>query len=152
MSASFPRSDHRRAAALLMITAVAGACLPIRITTFRSPALVGVYRRADGTPVVGARLTVSTTPKDLTCAHVAATAITDSAGTFHLGATRGREYLALFEGVRAYRLCVGDEGERRLVFEWNELRVPPRSDSLACGDTVSPAGLVLTECVSARGR
>jgi hypothetical protein len=74
-------------AALLVCGALAG-CIPISRHYPLTPPSSGVYRAADGTPLPGAEIRLSSEAGDRTCRHPAARAVTDSGGRFQLPATK----------------------------------------------------------------
>ena len=109
------------------------SCIPIPLSTYRSPTVVGVVRRTDGTPVSGARVAVSASRDDRTCQRALVIATTDSAGAFRLPGAKRRQYVSLMERVYWYQVCVGDPDNLHLAFQWGGLgEQPPARDSLAC--------------------
>lgn len=79
-------------------------------TVIASPPIVGRLQHGDGTPIAHARVAVSTTTQDSTCANPAATTTVDSAGRFSLPATTARvSSLLIHRASFGYRfhVCVG---------------------------------------------
>lgn len=116
-----------RLASAATMAAVLGAqgCLPIPYTKRVSPAIDGVYRRSDETPVAGARMVLSTEYNDSTCATPAQSTTTDSDGRFAFASTTRRQSYVLllpYDALYCYRVC-GDTpaGVPRL-------RAPPRPE------------------------
>jgi hypothetical protein len=89
----------------------AGACLPIPRTVTLSPEIEGSYLREDHTPIAGARVLLSTVPRDSTCANPVSSAVTDAQGRFQMAATSRREPVILLipglDRVFCYQLCGG---------------------------------------------
>ena len=116
-----------------------GCFLPIPYAEATSPALIGDYRRIDGTPAAGRPIAVTTAAGDSDCVQARVSSITDSAGHFGLRASETRhrgiwvipaiEHLAL-----NYHLCVGaGDGILRSAFDgiWSlDPKGPP--DTLSC--------------------
>lgn len=129
----------RSARRVLVVLALFGCYLPIPYSESTSPALVGDYRRSDGTPAVGRAIAVSTADGDAACSQGLARTVTDSGGRFGLRASgnrhRGMWVIPAIEtfGLR-YHLCVGvGDSTLRSAFDgmWaSNPEAPP--DSIAC--------------------
>jgi hypothetical protein len=102
-----------RSATLLSLPLLAGAfvsgCLPIKVTYLESPQVRGSYRDADGTPIAGARVVVSTEYGDPRCYKAAAQTVTADDGTFFLPETKRTERFIIllpFDRLVSYNLCL----------------------------------------------
>lgn len=140
---SFPSTSRplklRSAFGVLGVLAMSGCYLPIPYLEATSPALVGDYRRSDGTPAAGRPIAVSTAVGDAACSQGLARSVTDSMGRFALRASqtrhRGMWVIPAIEkfGLQ-YHLCVGVGGNLlRSSFDgiWSlNPKAPP--DTLAC--------------------
>ena len=97
-----------------------GGCLPIPRSIPRSPPVQGQYERADGAPVVGAPVVISTIPDDSTCARPAARTMTDAAGKFKLPATTSRQSFVLllpYDAIYVFRVCIGSADDLVTVYQ-----------------------------------
>lgn len=116
----------------------ASGCLPIPRTVPRSPPIQGQYKRADGVPVAGAQVVISTIPDDSTCTRPVARTVTDATGKFELPATKSRQRFVLllpYDAVYVFRVCIGTADNLHLVHRGQ-----------AHGGYPNPATLVLS-CV-----
>jgi len=117
------------------LAAAVGGCLPIPITYVLSPPVVGVYRRADGTPLPGARIAISTEYWDSSCVRPALETLTDSVGGFELSSAKLRQHFILLlpfdRAAPNYRFCASVADTLQPVFHgW--ARSTARPDSLTC--------------------
>lgn len=130
------RPDPRLHLPVLLAVAalVLGACLPVPHTVTRSPAVTGVYRHGDGTPVAGARMALSTEPNDRTCTEASLWTVTDAAGQFEFPPARQRlpfVVLLPFDAYYCYNVCGGGAPSDPLHHRCFG-RYLPKSDSIAC--------------------
>lgn len=118
-------------AAAVVVLAVGGSCLPIPWTRVVSPPMAGRYLAADGSPLAGARVVLSTADGDSLCAAPAAGAASDAAGRFGIAATTQRERYFFLIGDAAYcpHFCAGRGAPAR----------PASSDCGQTPDSVSRA-------------
>ena len=102
----------RIAAVLLLAPCLAGCPVPISHTETLSPPVVGVVRHSDGTPVVGALVSVAYGYSRTPCGQATSQATTDSAGAFRLEAKQ-KDYKVVWvipnldRFPPGYLLCVG---------------------------------------------
>ena len=151
-TSSFVR--RRSAISVVGLIGLFGCWLPISYVEATSPALVGQYRRFDGTPAAGRTIAVSTADGDSYCAHALASGLTDSTGRIALPASatrhRGIWVVPAIErfGLN-YHLCVGvADGSLRSAFDgiWSlNPKAPP--DTLSCVE-----GQTAEVTCTARGR
>ena len=78
---------HLRFGRPILTLALTGCVLPLNVTESGSPALVGIIRRDDGTPAIGARVAITNDQGRRSCAHTSARTFTDSAGVFRFPPT-----------------------------------------------------------------
>src|SRR5688500_1451974 len=111
--ASIPIVPRPRISAMLALIALgaAGCILPVSYTHPASPAVIGWYRRSDGTPAAGARVVVTTDGDGRACRRPLGVGITDSAGVFQLAPAmvqrRGVWLVPAFERfTNDYWICV----------------------------------------------
>jgi len=132
---------RRWGAAVALLTAGAGACLPIPWTRVVSSPMAGRYLAADGSPVAGARVVLSTADGDSTCAAPAAEGTSDSAGRFGIAATTQRERYFFLVGDAAYcpHFCAGSG-------------MPGRPASSDCGQTPDSASRAVACSIDRRQR
>jgi len=134
---------HRMVFVIALVSLVVAGCyLPANYTEPASPKLVGVYRRADGTPAAGARLAVTAGQDDSTCAHATARVSTDSAGRFVIDSTVvNRHGLWLLPAIEhfanSFSVCAApaDSIFHIAYDDWLWLdRDKARSDTVVCQD------------------
>lgn len=89
-------------------------CLPLPIPHMEqvTPAVTGTLRNSDGSPIVGARVAVTHTRKDVACTGRGARGVTDARGQFALPEAKVRSgivWISLMEnfGQTWYWLCAG---------------------------------------------
>src|SRR5690242_21760155 len=91
--------------ASLLSPALAACYLPVKYTEPASPKLIGVYRRADGSPASRARLAVTSHQGDSDCAHASTRVTADSMGRFvlEIGRASCRERVSISVGAVAVK-------------------------------------------------
>lgn len=151
------RTSGRSSLALPMIACVVlfVGCVPIPNTRTVSPAVLGIVRRADGTPAAGVPLALSTTHDDVTCTQASLRTATGADGRFEFAKTRRREkWLAvLFDRILCYNVCGGPAGSDAM-YTGCFMRHVPTADSIACAESAAPSsgGAPRTTCAAAGGR
>lgn len=127
------------AVTITIISGAAGACLPIPHTERVSPALSGVLRNPDGT---GAQaVTIATS-----CIDPRTRTTTDSSGHFTLPeVTRHASWLPLMgDRVFSYGICALEGDSGTVIYHWESLAAPPRSEAVECISTLRP--VPMTTC------
>jgi len=114
------------------------ACLPIPRTDRGSPRVLGNYRRADGTPVAGASLAVSTGEKGPPCSGTLTKTVTDSTGHFELPETQVHHSFTMLVGdfMVLYDVCAYDGSQWHKLYRGQSHRDPPKEVVLECTEPI----------------
>ena len=129
---------YRRVAPLPLLICTAGCPVPISHTETLSPPVVGVVRKSDGTPVVGAQIAVAYGYARSPCTRATSLATTDSTGAFRLVATQ-KDYRVVWvipnldRAPPSYLLCVGAGDTLWPAYTgWGSLDAEAEPDSVTC--------------------
>jgi len=127
-----------------LVPLVLGGCLPIHWREPLSPAVVGVYRDAEGRPLAGVRIGIATQYGGSSCARPAVETTTDAAGAFRLPATERRHgwmvLLPFDAAFQPYSFCAGSADSLRLVFRGERSWWGKRPDAITCIQREEPDG------------
>ncbi|MFL5613002.1 MAG: carboxypeptidase-like regulatory domain-containing protein [Gemmatimonadaceae bacterium] len=80
-------NKRERAVWPILTLALTACVLPLNVQESGSPVLVGIIRRDDGAPAIGARVAITNDQGRSSCAHTSARTFTDSAGVFRFSPT-----------------------------------------------------------------
>jgi len=110
------------------------ACVPIPRTDRASPRVLGNYRQADGTPIAGATLAVSTGEKGPICSGTLTKTVTDSAGHFEIPATEVHHSFTMLLGAftTLYDVCALNGTAWQKLYRDQPRKEPPKEVILEC--------------------
>jgi len=110
------------------------ACLPVPRTTRASPRVLGSYRHADGTPVAGASIAVSTGDKGPVCGGTLTKTVTDSTGHFEIPETQVHHSFTMVVGefMALYSICALSGAQWQQLYREQSRRDPPKEVILEC--------------------